>query len=242
MALGYYAKASGRYSTALGDQTTASGEASTTMGYNTTASGDYSTAIGYKSSTNDKKGSFVYGDASTSGTIEATADNQFKVRASGGTWFYSKYNLSSGVYLSPGGGSWQSVSDSAKKENFRKEDPDIYLRKLSGIPIQSWNYKSQDPGIRHIGVVAQDFYKTFGFGENDTTLTWIDVAGVNMVAIKGLITKTREMEKQLEGQQQIVLEQKQEIERLKAENGELAALRKEVEELKRVLGAMARQK
>ena len=69
--------------------------------------------------------------------------------------------------------------------------------KLSKINIQSWNYKSQDPSIRHIGITAQDFYSNFGFGENNLTLTWIDVAGINSVAIQELIKENEELKEQL---------------------------------------------
>ena len=32
----------------------------------------------------------------------------------------------------------------------------------------------------------QDFYQNFGFGEDDVTLIWMDVAGINTIAIQEL--------------------------------------------------------
>ena len=61
---------------------------------------------------------------------------------------------------------------------------DIQNIQISKINIQSWNYKSKDRAIEHVGITAQDFYGNFGFGENDITLTWIDVAGINSIAIQ----------------------------------------------------------
>ncbi|MFC2151450.1 tail fiber domain-containing protein [Bacteroidota bacterium] len=69
------------------------------------------------------------------------------------------------------------------------------IEKLSKINIQSWNYKSQDPSIKHVGITAQDYYQNFGFGENDITLTWIDVAGINSIAIQELYFNNQNAEK-----------------------------------------------
>ncbi len=49
------------------------------MGDNTTASGNFTTAMGRNASTNGLSGSFVYGDATTSGIVNATAANSFTV-------------------------------------------------------------------------------------------------------------------------------------------------------------------
>ena len=38
------------------------------------------------------------------------------------------------------------------------------LELLSKIPIETWNYNSQDPSIRHMGPMAQDFHRAFGVG------------------------------------------------------------------------------
>jgi len=70
--------------------------------------------------------------------------------------------------------------------------------------------------------VAQDFYNNFGFGESDTTITSIDLAGVNMVAVKGLIGRTeklneqnRELLFQVSNQQEMIENQQSEIDQLK---------------------------
>ncbi|MBC8232935.1 hypothetical protein H8E77_25615, partial [bacterium] len=99
LALGDSTEATGISSTAMGYGTTASGQESTAIGNNTTASGYRSIAMGSNASTNGHIGSFVYGDNSTSTTMNATADNQFMVRAAGGTIFYSNSSLTSGVSL-----------------------------------------------------------------------------------------------------------------------------------------------
>ena len=116
------------------------------------------------------------------------------VRAAGGTIFYSATDLSTGVTLPAGGGAWASVSDSTKKENILPVDEIDILNKLKSIEVSEWNYKTQDSSIRHIGPMAQDFYTLFGYGESDTTITTIDIDGVNMAALKGLIYKAELLE------------------------------------------------
>ena len=70
--------------------------------------------------------------------------------------------------------------------------------------------------------MAQDFYNNFGFGESDTTITSIYLAGVNMVAVKGLIGRTeklneqnRELLFQVSNQQEMIENQQSEIDQLK---------------------------
>jgi hypothetical protein len=104
-ALGSFTMASGDRSTAIGLGTVASGAATTALGRSTTASGDRSTAMGTFASTNSHPGSFVYGDESTFGTgalVQATAANQFVVRAAGGFRFRTSPDLSTGCDVTSG--------------------------------------------------------------------------------------------------------------------------------------------
>ena len=113
-AFGYDTYADGNYSTALGVYTTAGAgatdTAATALGYGTTASGKYTTAMGSNASTNSKNGAFVYGDYSTSTVMNATAANQFDVRAAGGVNFYTKSDLSTGVSFPANGGITSGIS------------------------------------------------------------------------------------------------------------------------------------
>jgi hypothetical protein len=49
-----------------------------------------------------------------------------------------------------------------------------------------------------MGPMAQDFYQAFGLGQSDTTITTTDIDGVNMVALKALATKSRELDRKIE--------------------------------------------
>ena len=65
--------------------------------------------------------------------------------------------------------------------------------KIKAMPIESWNYKSQDASIRHLGPTAQDFHAAFGLGESDTRINTVDIDGVNMLAIQALEKRTAEL-------------------------------------------------
>ncbi len=177
--IGYHSNATGKYSLALGAYTT--------------ASGNYSTTMGWYANSNGKKGSFVYADNSSTAVTNSTADNQFVVRASGGIVFYSNSTITTGVSIPSGGGSWASVSDKNKKENFKIVDGDQIIKGIEKIEVNAWNYKTQASNIQHIGPTAQDFYAIFGYGESDTTITSVDIDGVNLMALKTLALKTKEL-------------------------------------------------
>lgn len=227
-AVGMYTLASGGASFACGQSTVAAGDNSFAAGLGTTASGASTVALGSNASTNGKSGTFVYSDRST-GQMNASANNQFLVRAAGGTTFFSNAGMTSGVTLAAGGGAWTSVSDSAMKENFGRENGEMVLTKLRAVPVMSWNYKSQSASIRHIGPMAQDLYAAFGFGESDTTITTIDIDGINMLAVKALEQRTSELRDRLA-----------EIDVLRAENRKLSERLESVERSLRLIGAEQR--
>ena len=53
------------------------------------------------------------------------------------------------------------------------------LARVLALPITTWNYKAQAPEIRHLGPMAQDFFDAFHLGEGDTTISSVDIDGVN---------------------------------------------------------------
>jgi hypothetical protein len=168
-------------------------------GFLNTASGATSFAAGNLADAKDE-GSFVWSDRSAS-TFSSIGPNTFNVRAAGGVLIASAVNGSGqpavGVALKHGSGSWQSLSDRNSKANFEAVNERELLRQLSAIPVQTWNYKAQDPSIRHIGPTAQDFKAAFKVGEDDTHITAIDSEGVALAAIQGLYTMVREKDQQL---------------------------------------------
>ena len=90
--------------------------------------------------------------------------------ATGGTapWteVHPSVSTTNGVFsLAARGSVWTAVSDSTLKRNIREVDGEDILHKLTQLPIKQWSYKSQDPGIEHIGPMAQDFYAVLVLGK-----------------------------------------------------------------------------
>lgn len=139
-------------------------------------------------------GAFVYAD-STNADFASAAPNEFAVRASGGVRFVDASGT--GVQLAAGGSSWSSLSARSAKANFATVDGRSVLERLVGIPVETWNYKSQSASIRHIGPMAQDFYAAFGVGESKRHISTVDADGVAFAAIQGLYAFVQGQEKQL---------------------------------------------
>jgi hypothetical protein len=183
-------------------------------GSGNTASGDFSLAAGLHANTNSHPGAFVWGDSSTITDVTATADNQFVARSSGGVVFYTQSDLSTGVSLAAGGGSWSSLSDRNVKANFAAVDVRQILARVLATPVTTWNYKSQPASVRHIGPMAQDFYSSFQVGEDDKHITEVDEGGVALAAIQGLYEISKEKDLKIALLQKNIEAQQQQIEEL----------------------------
>jgi len=191
VAIGDRAQARGANSMALGMASAADGENAIALGTGAQAEGNRTLALGFQARAYHD-GSFVWADQTTAATAASTEANQFTARASGGVRFFSNASQTTGSRLAPGGNSWSSVSDRAVKENFRAVDPEAVLDKLASLSITEWNLVSQDPAIRHLGPMAQDFHAAFGLGEDDHYISSSDADGVALVAIQGLYRLLRE--------------------------------------------------
>jgi hypothetical protein len=192
---GYGNVASGLYATVGGGYgNNPAGGLYATMpgGYYNKAEGNFSFAAGAWARALHS-GSFVWADA-TGAALASQADNQFRARASGGVVFNTNAAATTGAYLAAGGGSWATLSDRGLKANFAAVDGRNLLERLAGVPVTTWNYKSQDAAIRHIGPMAQDFYAAFGVGEDDTHITTVDADGVALAAIQGLYEQNKALE------------------------------------------------
>lgn len=155
------------------------------------ASGNSSFAAGRRAKA-QHAGAFVWGD-STDADVSSNAANQFVVRASGGAIFYTNASLTTGASLAAGSGSWSSLSDRAVKTGLVPTNPKAVLERLAAMPIYEWSYRSQGPGVRHLGPTAQDFRAAFGLGEDDRHISTVDADGVALAAIQALYRENQEL-------------------------------------------------
>jgi hypothetical protein len=212
---------SGFACTAIGYTVRAGGQGSVALGYRTTANNDNSVTIGYRGSNNGKIGSIVLAGVvdpvTQTDSVRAQANGEFRVRAPGGIAFRTSFASNSAVGVSgntgcdlpAGSGTFSCASSRYIKENFRRLDGEDVLIKLRRVPISSWNYILEGNTVRHIGPMAQDWYKAFAVGTGDTSIGLMDASGVSLAAAKALDSRTSAMQAEL-----------------KAKDEEIAALQK----------------
>jgi len=155
------------------------------------AGGAYGLAAGRRAKAGHR-GTFVWADATEADFLSST-NNEFIARATGGVRLVTGVDANgapvTGAALAPGSGSWSSLSDRNAKENLTPVDGAEILRKLVGLPIPSWNYRTQSEDVRHLGPSAQDFRAAFHLGESDTAISAVDADGVALAAIQALARK-----------------------------------------------------
>lgn len=110
----------------------------------------------------------------------------------------------------------EQFSDRNLKENFSPADGREVLERLTAVPIETWNYKSDDPLVRHMGPMAQDFARAFGLGEDDKRIHTIDSAGVALAAIQALYAMMLDKDREIEAL-------KRRVEELRGELAELGS-------------------
>lgn len=111
------------------------------------------------------------------------------------------------------GGVWNSISDVNMKTGIKPVDHEATLQKVLELPITEWSY-IEDPSVRHLGPMAQDFHAAFRLGHGETTISTVDPTGVALSAIKGLATR-------VEDQAELLVEQMDEMEELRQRVKEL---------------------
>jgi len=208
------------------------GAQNTIIGYDADVAGPgllNATAIGYSTSVNANN-NMVFGNSSVIGWGFGAQPVAGRAIVVGST-----ASNGNGAFLTTGG-TWTNASDRNKKENFESLNGSEILEKVKQLPITRWNYKGESASVTHIGPMAQDFYQAFKTGNDDTSISTIDPAGVALLSIQELLKKIEVLET--------------ENKKLKSENGDLEtrvttiaqqqeALLKDVEALKRMLGAQA---
>jgi hypothetical protein len=194
-AMGYQSTALGSYSNALGYTANADGTGAVAIGYRTTADADYSVAIGQRASTNGHAGAIVLSDGSTTDSTQASANNQFTVRAAGGVRLFTNATMTVGVQVAAGGSSWAVISDRNRKQDFLGVDGEDVLMRLRQVSVSTWRYRDEvDRSTFHIGPMAQDWHRAFGFTTDDHTINMSDFDGVNLAAIKALEERTAQLQ------------------------------------------------
>ena len=106
-------------------------------------------------------------------------------------------------------GTVNGVSSREAKTAFAALDPKVTLSRVASLPISTWSYKADGPGVRHAGPMSEDFYQAFQLGQDDKHISFTDSAGIALAAVQGL-------NQVVQGLNQIVQEKDREIADLKS--------------------------
>jgi trimeric autotransporter adhesin len=196
---------SGFACTAIGYTVRAGGQGSVALGYRTTANNDYSVAIGYRASNNGHTGTMAMGDESTTDSVRNQADNEFRIRYNGGI----RLRVSTAANgNTPGAGgnvgcdltvavpTWTCASSRTLKDNYLNVDGEDILYRVRNTPVTTWSMIGHGD-VRHLGPVAEDFYRAFGLGIGETTIGMGDIDGVNFAGVKALEARTTQLSTEL---------------------------------------------
>ena len=181
-------------------------------GYQNTVGGNYSCALGQGGTANDHN-AFLWSDGTRAAVSQGPDTFAVLATGAGGCGFFVGNNVrvsigytsahdidvTSGAYLSHAG-VWTSVSDRNVKRNFTDINSVDVLERVVAMPVQTWSYNTEDPSIRHIGPMAQDFYTAFKVGDDDKHIGTIDEGGVALAAIQGLNRKLEQQVKEKDEQ------------------------------------------
>ncbi|TAD86438.1 MAG: hypothetical protein EAY75_08335 [Bacteroidetes bacterium] len=99
-------------------------------------------------------------------------------------------------------GTWTNACDSNLKTDVTNIDAEALLEKLRQLPVTQWKYKGTDE--YHIGPMAQDFFAIFGLGNNNTSISSVDPAGIALAAVKHLIGQNQQLAEKLDALEQRV--------------------------------------
>lgn len=213
---GFSAGASNRCSgfacTAIGYSNYAAGQGSVALGYRTEAAADYSVALGYRATTcssgtlgayncvNPRTGAFIWGDESSINSVNAQADNEFRIRAAGGIRLRTSAaaNAAAGVAgntgcdLPPGSGTFSCSSSRTIKTAFETIEAGRWLERIQALPLSTWSYLGDELQSRHLGPVAEDFFALFELGEGPTSIGAQDLASLGLVGVQALAARDAE--------------------------------------------------
>lgn len=186
-----------------GQSNSATGIASTVPGgANNTASGNYSFAAGRRAKST-AAGTMTLAD-STDDDFTNSIANSLRIRATGGFFLFTKLvggvetfqvNTEGHALLT---GTLFQESDRNKKENFGSVDTRDVLELLASLPIETYNYRGEDPANVHLGVMAQDFNAAFGLGGEPGFIAVVDAQGVAFAGIQALYDMVMERDERIE--------------------------------------------
>ena len=126
-------------------------------------------------------------------------------------------------------GFWVNMSDRNRKENFRTVNGRLLLAHIDKIPMLTWNYKTDDRSVRHLGPMAQDFYTAFGLdGKDYKHISTLDEGGVALAAVQELYRMVLRRDREVRNLEELTRNKDEQIARLTTEVDRLQRLEQTV--------------
>ena len=94
-------------------------------------------------------------------------------------------------------GTLYSNSSVHLKENVAAVSVQQVLELINKLNVYTWNYTDNTADHKHIGPMAQDFYRSFGLGKDNEHISSLDVSGVSLAAIQALYARIKELEEKV---------------------------------------------
>jgi Chaperone of endosialidase len=211
---GYNNQTTNTFSFAAGAANRSSGFTSFALGSGSNASASVSFALGrYASAMHDY--AFVWG-GNENGPTNSAGPSTFTAFAQNGYYFYGGTSAGKAcIYVPDANNGWQCTSDRNAKTNITKLDGKSVLAKVASMPVSSWSFIGGE-AFRQIGPMAQDFFAAFKLGNDDKSISPMNMSGVALAAIQGLNAKL--------------------MEEVKAKNADIKRLNDEIVAIKKKLG------
>ncbi|HNZ73509.1 MAG TPA: hypothetical protein PKG73_02850, partial [bacterium] len=143
-----------------------------------------------------------WGDLRVGGNLATTSSARVGIVYQTGYGLVMENNGGSGyIHTDAGahltsGGVWTDASSEALKENFEVWNNDEVLSSIKTLAMVEYNYISEDDSVRHFGAMAEDWYDTFGLGDN-VSISAKDVAMVALKGIQGLIERVDKLDEKI---------------------------------------------
>jgi Chaperone of endosialidase len=159
------------------------------------ATGDYSFAAGSDANAIHNR-AFVWG-GNPAGPTNSAGVSTFTSFAQNGYYFYGGTSAGkSCVYVPDSNNGWQCTSDRNAKTNIAKLDGKSMLAKVAAMPVSSWSFIGGE-AFKQVGPMAQDFFAAFRLGNDDKSISPMNMSGVALAAIQGLNQLVKEKDTEI---------------------------------------------
>jgi Chaperone of endosialidase len=192
---GYNNQATNTFSVAAGAANRSSGFTSFALGSGSSASASVSFALGrFASALHDY--AFVWG-GNENGPTNSVGPSTFTAFAQNGYYFYGGTSAGkSCVYVPDSNNGWQCTSDRNSKTNISTLDGKMELAKVAAMPVSSWSFIGGE-AFKQVGPMAQDFFAAFKLGNDDKSISPMNMSGVALAAIQGLNQLVKEKDTEI---------------------------------------------